>query len=141
MLARTCRAPSLTYTNETNSRPYEQTTKLHEVRNESRGRSHDGCNDRERRSGETEARAASACGVEVSHLEGVKPQPLIYVKCFARMKDGTVKFYKDGYADHRLRFDYATLSTDELDQVDRFAILVLSDTLGAVVREAVPPRR
>lgn len=79
--------------------------------------------------------------LEVAHLEGLKPAPRLYVKCFARMKDGAVRFYKDGYTDHRQRFDYATLSTDELDRVDRFAILVLSDTLGAVVREASPPRR
>lgn len=79
--------------------------------------------------------------VQVSHLEGVRPAPRLYVKVFARMQDGSVKFYKDGYTDHRLRFDYATLSTDELDRVERFAILVLGDELGAVVREVAPPRR
>ncbi len=70
-------------------------------------------------------------------------QPLskVYVKTYARMKDGSAKFYKDGYTDLRGRFDYTSLSTDELDQVDRFSLLVMSDDHGAVVREAAPPKQ
>ena len=67
--------------------------------------------------------------------------PKVYVKAYARMKDGTVRFYKDGYTDLRGRFDYTSLSTDELDQVDRFSLLILSEEHGAVVREAQPPKR
>jgi len=67
--------------------------------------------------------------------------PKVYVKVYARMKDGTVKFYKDGYTDLRGRFDYTSLSTDELDHVDRFSLLILSDDHGAVVREAPPPKQ
>ena len=37
--------------------------------------------------------------------------PKVYVKVYARLADGTVKFHKDGYTDHRGRFDYATVST------------------------------
>jgi hypothetical protein len=50
-----------------------------------------------------------------------------------------VNFYKDGYTDSRGKFDYASLSTNKLPNVARFAILVLSDAKGAVVREANPP--
>ena len=52
------------------------------------------------------------------------------------MQDGTVKFYKDGYTDLRGRFDYTSLSTNELDFVKKFSLLVLSEEHGAVVRES-----
>ena len=57
------------------------------------------------------------------------------------MNDGSVRFYKDGYTDLRGRFDYASLSTNDLDFVDRFSVLILSDDLGAVVKEALPPKQ
>ncbi len=65
----------------------------------------------------------------------------VYVKVYARMKDGQEKFYKDGYTDLRGMFDYVSLSTDELANIDRFAILVLSEDHGAIVRETAPPKR
>lgn len=62
-----------------------------------------------------------------------------YVKVYAKKGDGTCGFFKDGYTDIRGRFDYATLSTRELDGVTRFGILVADDTLGATVLEASAP--
>jgi hypothetical protein len=70
-----------------------------------------------------------------------QPLPKVYVKTYARMKNGATKFYKDGYTDLRGRFDYTSLSTDELSQVDRFSLLVMSEDHGAVVREAPPPKQ
>ncbi len=70
-----------------------------------------------------------------------KPLPKTYVKVFARMNSGAVRFYKDGYTDLRGCFDYASLSTGEIDQVERFSILIMSETAGAVVKEASPPKR
>jgi len=67
--------------------------------------------------------------------------PKVYVKVFGKSQDGEVRFYKDGYTDLRGRFDYASLSTNELDNVARFAILVMSDTEGAIIRETAPPKR
>jgi hypothetical protein len=64
-----------------------------------------------------------------------------YVKVYAKMHDGTVKFFKDGYTDLRGRFDYVSLNTNELEDSQRLAVLVLSDAFGAVVREAPPPKR
>lgn len=64
-----------------------------------------------------------------------------YVKVYAKQKNGVVAFYKDGYTDLRGWFDYATLSTDDLDRVDRFAILVSSDAAGSAILEAPPPMR
>ena len=79
--------------------------------------------------------------LRVSHEETKRPVSTTYVKTYARMKDGTIKFYKDGYTDLRGRFDYTSLSTNELDFVDRFAILIISDEHGAVVREVAPPQQ
>lgn len=97
-----------------------------------------------------------------------------YVKVYARLKNGTVRFFKDGYTDLRGRFDYASLNSHEndsllplptsmeprpastapangldyqmlkpaeLDDVEKMAILVLSETHGASVKEVTPPRQ
>ena len=55
--------------------------------------------------------------------------------------DGQVRFYKDGYTDLRGRFDYVSLNTGELDNVQSFAILILNDDHGAIIREAKPPKQ
>ena len=67
--------------------------------------------------------------------------PGTYVKTYAKLKNGQVKFYKDGYTDLRGRFDYASLSTNELDAVERFSLLIMSDEHGAIVKEVKPPVR
>lgn len=79
--------------------------------------------------------------LRVVQQESGEVLPKVYCKVYARLNDGSVVFYKDGYTDLRGRFDYATLSTNLLDQVDRFSLLVLSDEYGARVQEAVPPKR
>lgn len=79
--------------------------------------------------------------VRVARAPGRVPLSRVYVKCYARLRGGAVHFHKDGYTDLRGRFDYATLSTEGLDEVERFALLILSDEHGAVVREASPPPR
>ncbi len=79
--------------------------------------------------------------VRVTHATTGEPLAKVYVKVYARLKDGQVTFYKDGYTDLRGKFDYASLSTNQLDQTDRFAILIMSDKHGSLVREAAPPPR
>ena len=79
--------------------------------------------------------------VKVTRKSTGKPLAKVYVKVYARKPGGSVAFYKDGYTDLRGRFDYTSLSTNELDSVERFALLILSDTDGVVVREAMPPKR
>ena len=70
------------------------------------------------------------------------PLPRVYVKVYSRRSVGEGgQFYKDGYTDVRGVFDYASLSTDELGKVERFALLVASDSHGAVVRDARPPKQ
>jgi hypothetical protein len=79
--------------------------------------------------------------VRVADKKTGKALPKVYVKVYARMKNGPVKFYKDGYTDLRGRFDYTSLNTNELDNVGRFSILIMSEKDGAVIREAAPPKR
>ncbi|MDA1232915.1 MAG: hypothetical protein O2856_19270, partial [Planctomycetota bacterium] len=79
--------------------------------------------------------------LRVTDEKGRKSLSGIYVKAYAKMKDSSTRFYKDGYTDLRGRFDYASLSTNDLDNVERFALLVMSDDQGAVVREVAPPTR
>ncbi len=90
-----------------------------------------------------------------------------YVKVYARLNNGTVRFFKDGYTDLRGRFDYASLNAPEngapqptpyepapangldyqmlkpaeLNNVEKLALLILSDTHGAMVKEVNPPGR
>ena len=63
------------------------------------------------------------------------------MKVYAQNNAGNVEFYKDGYTDIRGRFDYASLSTNQLDQVKRFSILVIDEDRGGLVREARIPKR
>ena len=79
--------------------------------------------------------------VRVSHLASGKPLPRTYVKVYCRMRSGEVKFYKDGYTDIRGAFDYTSLNTNEIDQADRFSILIFNPDHGAVIREAAPPKQ
>jgi hypothetical protein len=79
--------------------------------------------------------------VVVTHADTLKPVPGAYVKVYLRTKGGEVKFFKDGYTDLRGRFDYASVNTNELDDAARMAVLVLDENLGAVVREAAPPKK
>jgi hypothetical protein len=79
--------------------------------------------------------------LQVRHQSTGKPLAKVYVKVYARMQDGSVRFYKDGYTDLRGRFDYTSLNTNDLDFAQKFALLILSEEHGAVVREADPPKR
>jgi hypothetical protein len=79
--------------------------------------------------------------VRVTQGKPSAPLAKVYVKAYARMQDGNIRFYKDGYTDLRGRFDYTSLNTNELEFVEKFSLLILSDEHGAVVREAKPPKR
>ncbi|MFO0926016.1 MAG: hypothetical protein U0736_03130 [Gemmataceae bacterium] len=70
-----------------------------------------------------------------------KALPKVYVKVYARLADGSVKFHKDGYTDLRGRLDYVSVNTPERQAIERFAVLVLSDERGALIRDVAPPQR
>ncbi|WP_372366245.1 hypothetical protein [Candidatus Uabimicrobium sp. HlEnr_7] len=78
--------------------------------------------------------------LKLTHIEGNKPLSKVYVKVYARFNNGSIQFYKDGYTDLRGRFDYTSLNTNELDNVSRFSILILSEEHGAMIREVAPPK-
>jgi hypothetical protein len=101
--------------------------------------------------GLTKAEAAYANELDVQVSEGFgrlqvtragdkRPLSKVYVKVFADV-NGAPAFYKDGYTDLRGKFDYASLSTGDLDGTARFSVLVMSDTHGATVKELTPPKR
>jgi hypothetical protein len=107
--------------------------------------------------------------LEVRDDTANKPVAKAYVKVYARLKNGTIRFFKDGYTDLRGKFDYASLNSSEghpesvpishgssgegaglnyqmlapseLENVDKLAILLLSEAHGALVREVAPPRQ
>ncbi|MBL8304603.1 MAG: hypothetical protein JNM26_17770, partial [Ideonella sp.] len=104
--------------------------------------------------------------VEVRDAASDKAVSKAYVKVYARLQGGTVRFLKDGYTDLRGKFDYASLNESskaapvpmprggdsatgdyqmlrpgELDRVEKLAVLVLSESHGAAVREVDPPRK
>jgi hypothetical protein len=72
---------------------------------------------------------------------GGKPLPKVYVKVYARLADGSVKFHKDGYTDLRGRMDYVSVNTPERLAIERLAVLVLSEDRGALIRDVAPPQR
>ncbi len=78
--------------------------------------------------------------LQVTHAGDKKPLSKVYVKVFADV-NGTPTFYKDGYTDLRGKFDYASLSTSDLDGTTRFSVLIMSDQHGATVKEVQPPKR
>ena len=79
--------------------------------------------------------------VHVTDQAKGKSLPKTYVKVYGKLANGQVRFYKDGYTDLRGRFDYVSLNTGELDTVQSFAILILNDEHGAIIREAKPPKQ
>ena len=69
----------------------------------------------------------------------IKLMKQVYVKCFVRMNNKTVKFFKDGYTDLRGRFNFLGLNTNNLRNLERFAIFVLHPELGSVIKDCNPP--
>jgi hypothetical protein len=78
--------------------------------------------------------------IKVHQKSNNAPIAMAYVKVYARNNDQSVAFYKDGYTDRRGAFDYASLSTNKLKDVQLFSILVMTEEFGAVVREAEKPK-
>ena len=50
-----------------------------------------------------------------------------------------MKFYKDGYTDLRGKFNYASLNTDQLMNVQKYSILIMHDEHGSMIKECNPP--
>jgi hypothetical protein len=68
------------------------------------------------------------------------PLSQIYVKVFSKSTSGEVKFFRDGYTDIRGQFEYAQINSKSLQNISKFAILVISDDHGSVTKECSPPQ-
>ena len=69
------------------------------------------------------------------------PLQKAYVKVYSQTNYGENEFYKDGYTDIRGKFDYVSISTDQLNKTKRFSIFIKADDYGSIVKEAKPPKR
>ena len=68
------------------------------------------------------------------------PLAKAYVKVYAQTSNGSIRFHKDGYTDLRGRFDYVSQSNRANDGIRKYAILIMSEDNGSVIRQANPPR-
>lgn len=68
-----------------------------------------------------------------------KPVPKIYMKCFAKYKNNSILFYKDGFTDIRGSFDYVSLNKDNLNDIALFKIFINAPGYGCKILEAEPP--
>ncbi len=73
--------------------------------------------------------------LQVMHSQTKQPLSGVYVKVYARHDNGEVRFFKDGYTDLRGRFDYSSISNNDLSTAQRLAILVLDNEHGATLHE------
>lgn len=52
------------------------------------------------------------------------------MKVYSKNKDNAETFYKDGYTDLRGRFDYASLSSSNFKEIEKFSMLIYHEELG-----------
>lgn len=80
---------------------------------------------------------------QVRVVDGATQKPLskTYVKVYAKLRNGEVRFHKDGYTDLRGRFDYVSVSGVDGPDVERYAVLVMDEGSGATIHELSPPAR
>ena len=67
------------------------------------------------------------------------PLSKVYVKVYAKHTGGETKFFRDGYTDIRGKLEYAQCSSGKLGSIEKFAVFVMSDELGSLTKECVPP--
>lgn len=78
--------------------------------------------------------------LRVLHRSTKDPVSAAYVKVYAQSReDGSVGFYKDGYTDIRGRFDFRSLSTDQVRSTKRLSILIKTQEYGSVMKEVLIP--
>ncbi|KAL0212022.1 hypothetical protein RCL1_005648 [Eukaryota sp. TZLM3-RCL] len=82
----------------------------------------------------------TAAGLLTVNPRGPTPLPPAYVKVFSKCHDDKVEFYKDGFTDRRNVFDYASISTNQLEKTRRFSVLVCIEGFGAVIEQVDPPK-
>jgi len=73
--------------------------------------------------------------LRVLHRDTREPLDATYIKVFGRDALGKVEFYKDGFTDLRGEFDYLRQTTDGLEGLREFAILIVHPKYGTRVIE------
>jgi hypothetical protein len=76
--------------------------------------------------------------IRVRSRDGGEVLPKTYVKVYGR-QNGTSRFLKDGYTDHRGWFDYASASGSFGERYDRLAIFISHPEHGSSVLQLAPP--
>jgi len=71
----------------------------------------------------------------------LKPISKAYVKCFAKLNDGKVIFYKDGFTDLRGKFNYIYNNIISSNEINMFSIFVFDEDLGSAIKLASPPAK
>lgn len=78
--------------------------------------------------------------VKVSQLEKSLKSPTIYVKVFAKLKNGNVLFYKDGYCNSKGIFDYVSVNNSNVGNVEKFLILIFNSDNSCSYQKVDPPK-
>lgn len=73
--------------------------------------------------------------LRVLHRDTREPLEATYIKVFGRDASGKVEFCKDGFTDLRGEFDYLRQTTEGLDDLKEFAILIVHPKYGTKVIE------
>ena len=76
--------------------------------------------------------------LKVTNANGT-PVPQVYIKAFAKYHSGEVKFFKDGYTDMRGKFEYGYTNTENMTNIHKLSILILSDKHGSLIKECQLP--
>ena len=74
--------------------------------------------------------------LKVSDNDG-KPLSQVYVKVYAKYNGNEISLYKDGYTDIWGKFEY---ESENIENVQMFSILLLSETKGSQRRECKPSK-
>lgn len=70
-----------------------------------------------------------------------KPLQKAYVKCFAKLKNGKVIFFKDGFSDLRGKFNYLCNNIISVNEIEMFSVFVFDEELGSAIKLALPPAK
>jgi len=78
--------------------------------------------------------------IRVLESKSRQPKPGAYCKVYGQnIRDHKHMFFKDGYTDVRGRFDYRTLSTDQIRSTQKLAILISTEKMGSIIKEIKVP--
>eukprot|EP01083_Nonionella_stella_P032967 90269_1 len=72
---------------------------------------------------------------------GMKAIHSAYIKVYVRLDRNKVKFHKDCYTDKRGQCDYVSVTCNHLPYIKKFAVLIVTQNYGSVVKMIDPPNQ